>query len=315
MVTAPDAVVERPRFTTIMLDRLADAAFTVDDQGRVLAWNYAASRLLGWRPQVAEGSSCAALLEGITVDGIPCRAPCPRATFRLRSLPQEQLSHPNLRVRTIDGAVVEAAVVEMAVDFEGRPAILHLLRRVDEFTRDELTGLAGRRRLNETFVMLHSLAVRSGTPLTVAIIDVDRLKRINDTQGHTAGDAVLRAVSAALLGGRRHELVARWGGDEFVVLLPGTTPAEALRRFRRSLQELRERGVPGVTQPVTISGGIADAGWGDDLTAVVARADTALRSAKARRGRFALAAAATDDGPDLVGTSGTPRAAARTASR
>ncbi|MBM9402596.1 GGDEF domain-containing protein [Gluconacetobacter azotocaptans] len=157
---------------------------------------------------------------------------------------------------------------------------------------DALTGLGNRRRLNECLEQAVPQAGRSGRPLAVIMIDVDSFKAYNDHYGHPAGDNCLRAVADALQGGlvRRTDLVMRYGGEEFVVLLPDTSAAEAERiaeRLRLAVRGLglchagRDDGV------VTISLGVAVLEPGAGMTdgaALLGAVDQALYEAK-RRGR------------------------------
>jgi len=158
-------------------------------------------------------------------------------------------------------------------------------------TRDELTGLANRRLFEETLALEIGRHRRTGAPLTVVALDVDHFKVVNDEFGHPAGDAVLRAIGAALRGGTKaYDLPSRYGGDEFLVLLPGCGAADApgvAERLRRVAAEATE------PTPVTMSAGTAtipdDAGDGESL---VAAADAALYEAKrAGRDRVGTAAA------------------------
>jgi diguanylate cyclase (GGDEF)-like protein len=166
-----------------------------------------------------------------------------------------------------------------------------LLHEVEHLaTRDELTGLANRRLFEETLALEIGRQRRTGAPLTVVALDVDRFKVVNDEFGHPAGDAVLRAVGAALRAGTKpYDLPSRYGGDEFLVLLPGCAAGEApgvAERLRRIAGE-----ATGPT-PVTVSAGTAtlpfDAGDGASL---IAAADAALYEAK-RTGRDRLGTAA-----------------------
>jgi two-component system cell cycle response regulator len=100
-----------------------------------------------------------------------------------------------------------------------------LRRRTDELDRasrtDHLTGLHNRRHLDEQYQQLLSSARRHGVPLTVLIVDVDHFKRVNDTYGHPAGDAVLQEVASRIAASvRTEDVVGRWGGEEFLVLAP-----------------------------------------------------------------------------------------------
>jgi diguanylate cyclase (GGDEF)-like protein len=150
-------------------------------------------------------------------------------------------------------------------------------------TRDGLTGLANRRLFEETLTREIARSYRRATPLSLVVIDVDHFKDVNDTAGHPAGDTVLRQVGAALVANTKaSDLAARYGGDEFVVLLPDCSAVEALRVAER-LRAAVAREVS--TVPITVSAGIAEApaNAGDD-DQLVAAADAALYAAK-REGR------------------------------
>ena len=151
---------------------------------------------------------------------------------------------------------------------------------------DTLTGTKTRRVFEECLEGEHERAVRCGHAFCVAIVDVDNFKGLNDRNGHPEGDQVLRLLGAALRQGvRRTDVLARYGGDEFVVLMPETS----LGRGKVVLERLRAATysvVAGVGEKVTISCGIAE--WTGDAsetgTEVLRRADAALYEAK-RSGR------------------------------
>jgi diguanylate cyclase (GGDEF)-like protein len=153
-----------------------------------------------------------------------------------------------------------------------------LMRRIRELAwRDELTGLANRRAWYHELEVQIANARRRREPLTVAVIDLDNFKTVNDTLGHDAGDRLLRDVARFWdRHVRRGDTLARWGGDEFGLVLPACPVAEAFAIVER----LRES-VPGAQ---SFSAGVA--AWHPDDTAdeVVVRADRALYDAK-RRGR------------------------------
>jgi diguanylate cyclase (GGDEF)-like protein len=152
-------------------------------------------------------------------------------------------------------------------------------------TRDPLTGLPNRAAFNEA--MLHEIAgtARAGAPALV-LVDLDKFKLVNDTDGHLAGDAVLLAVADLLRANLRPSDVAcRLGGDEFAIVLPRTNAARALTTCRRLLRAARRE--PGLSSPgarVTLSMGI---GWLEqpaEVADLVALADEHLYDVKATGG-------------------------------
>ena len=155
---------------------------------------------------------------------------------------------------------------------------------------DPLTGLANRRKFAERFEYDMARAVRARTPLSLLMIDIDHFKAINDRHGHLAGDACLKALAALLAGSvRAVDLVARFGGEEFVVLLPEMSVAQSLVAAERMRFQVQAHpagigdGAPGVA--VTVSVGAATSmGAALTLEEVLARADEAVYRAK-RAGR------------------------------
>ncbi|MBH1985722.1 MAG: diguanylate cyclase [Burkholderiales bacterium] len=164
-------------------------------------------------------------------------------------------------------------------------------------TQDTLTGLMNRRVMTDLAEAELKLVDRNGHPLTVALIDLDHFKQINDHHGHPAGDAVLSGFAAhALSQLRQVDKVARWGGEEFLVMMPQVQVSEALagiERLRQSTESLRFAGYPRVR--ATFSAGMAQARPGETLEQLVDRADQALYEAKqAGRNRCCLAATADE---------------------
>jgi diguanylate cyclase (GGDEF)-like protein len=158
---------------------------------------------------------------------------------------------------------------------------------------DPLTGLANRRKFVERFAYEMARADRIRTPPSLLMIDIDHFKAINDQHGHLAGDACLRALAALLAESvRAVDLVARFGGEEFVVLLPETSVAQSLIAAERMRSKVQAQpvgigdGAPPVA--VTISVGAASAagaaGAAPTLDEILARADEAVYRAK-RAGR------------------------------
>lgn len=150
-------------------------------------------------------------------------------------------------------------------------------------TRDELTGLANRRNMVEVLQNEIRRIERSRQPLSVALLDIDHFKRINDRFGHLAGDMALRAFArSALECIRTTDVLSRWGGEEFLLLLPNTTPAEARRSLDRLLVRVSGDSLPTTSGPLsmTVSAGLTGHQAGESLEQLVDRADRALYRAK-----------------------------------
>jgi diguanylate cyclase (GGDEF)-like protein len=154
------------------------------------------------------------------------------------------------------------------------------MERADRFSSvaslaasDPLTGLPNRRRWDEEAARMVARAERTGEPLTIAIMDLDRFKAYNDTHGHQAGDRLLKEAAAAWREQlRAGDLLARWGGEEFAVALPGATGEQAVP----VLERLRAATPSGETASV----GVAAFVDGATLAELVDQADQALYRAK-----------------------------------
>jgi diguanylate cyclase (GGDEF)-like protein len=154
---------------------------------------------------------------------------------------------------------------------------------LDRLTRiDALTGLFNRRHLEEELVRQYAVARRGGAPVSVLLLDIDHFKRVNDTYGHPAGDAVLQEFAHRLRDAvRAIDTPGRWGGEEFLVVLPGADSAAALtvaERIRRSTAAAPVV-VAGTPIPIRVSGGCAT-GPLDNPDIQVSQADSALYEAK-----------------------------------
>jgi len=165
---------------------------------------------------------------------------------------------------------------------------LELLARTDV-----LTGLANRWEMNHRLSVEHSRLTRHGAPFSIALGDLDHFKSINDTLGHSGGDHVLKAVARTLLENLRMEdLCARWGGEEFMILLPETDLSKAMATARKLTAKVRSLGPvwEGRAVDVSISFGVAEILPGMSLDQGISLADQALYRAK-RLGRDQVAAA------------------------
>lgn len=168
-------------------------------------------------------------------------------------------------------------------------AIRTLLQRVGDARResrvDALTGLPNRPAFREAFSQALSLAARTGMPVSVGIFDLDHFKEINDSYGHAAGDRVLCRVAETMpVTLRQSDVLARWGGDEFVVLFPNTRRGGAVRAFEAAMEALaRQRFESPTGKPfgVTFSAGVVEVRPGTSIEEAVIAADQILYRAKA----------------------------------
>jgi two-component system cell cycle response regulator len=151
---------------------------------------------------------------------------------------------------------------------------------------DGLTGIANRRQCEDALTAEIARAARLGTTLTLVLADLDDFKAINDLHGHAVGDDVLREFAAVLRAtARDSDLAGRWGGEEFLLLLPGADGAGGAQfadRVRRALSERTFRGKDGDAFTVTCSFGVAEHVGAGDERELFAAADRALYRAKQR---------------------------------
>jgi diguanylate cyclase (GGDEF)-like protein len=144
-----------------------------------------------------------------------------------------------------------------------------------EVRTDPLTGVSNRRALDESLADLFATLHRYGHTLSIAHYDIDHFKQINDRHGHLHGDEILRQVAKAIDDSARDtDLVSRYGGEEFVVVMPNTNLIGA-SIFSERLRQQIERSLP-----VTVSAGVAEAIDADTPQTLLARADSAMYGAK-----------------------------------
>lgn len=289
-----------PVSTRQVLEALADAVVVLDPDGRLLDVNPAARVLLGG----ADGSA----LDERAI-GAPWRE-------RLAPDLDEVLTGTGSRVlTTASGTVLDVRATQLT-DRAGRPVgTVVVLRDVTELerlraelahqaTRDGLTGLHNRRAFEQRLSDAVEDACAAGTPLSVVLLDLDHFKAVNDTHGHAVGDRVLVAVAHALADSAGDgETVARLGGEEFVLLLPGRTVTEAAARAEEARTRCAAARVPVRDDEVrvTISAGAAELSAGGTSDGVLRAADVAMYAAKAA-GRDRVATA-----PGLEGAGATVR--------
>ncbi len=162
--------------------------------------------------------------------------------------------------------------------------------------RDGLTGLANRAKAGESLTQLLSLAARFSQPVSVAMLDLDHFKLVNDNHGHATGDAVLRGLAERLRRDfRGDDVVGRWGGEEFIVGMYGMTRKDGVRRLSETLERFHARAFTSSSETIRVSFSAGVAQYppdGQDLGALAAAADEALYRAKAAGRAHVLAAVA-----------------------
>ena len=185
--------------------------------------------------------------------------------------------------------------------------VTRLVDRLERLSRyDALTGLLNRRAIDELLAQEEQRARRLSGRLSVLMIDIDHFKRINDSQGHDVGDRALQHLAAVMRSQLREiDHLSRWGGEEFLAVLPATREADALVMAERLADRVRSLPLVNddIRQALTASIGVAEWGGPDDTVAqLLARADAALYQAK-RNGRDQVRAA------EPAGLDAQPRAA------
>ncbi len=197
--------------------------------------------------------------------------------------------------------VVDGVVSDITSRKETELALATALRQADRIARvDGLTGAYNRRHVSEVLDSELARAARSGEQVGLLLLDLDHFKRVNDHHGHGGGDEVLREVTRRLTAAvRNYDTVGRWGGEEFVVIVPGVADENALRTAAETVRTAIRR-APFVLGDeivvVTGSVGAACAEDGEGAEELVGAADRALYTAKRRgRDRVELASDADDD--------------------
>jgi diguanylate cyclase (GGDEF)-like protein/PAS domain S-box-containing protein len=280
-----------------LLDVMHDAALVTDGDGRIRLANRAASELLGPTAAALMGSRLDDHLPGLTgvMQGLAEQVDGVGALGR-----HELVLQRTDRPMTLDVSIGGTRVA-------GQPLFVLVLRDVTERTereqalqtiafKDELTGVLNRRGLRQEVPPAERRkARRSQDGFGLVIVDLDGFKVLNDSHGHAAGDAILQSVAGRLAQGLRgDDAVARWGGDEFVVLLHGVASPADLAAAAAKLQHVLEAPhlIGKVAHSVGVSIGAAlYPAHGTDFDGVFAAADRALYAAKAAGGnRLQLAA-------------------------
>ena len=288
-----------PDFFPNALDHVSDGVYALDLDRRITYWNAGSQRISGYAAEDVLGRRCSAgILRHVDDAGRQlCRDGCPLVAVLSDGEPRESA----LYLHHVHGHRVPVTVRASALrDDEGEivgalevfsPSTGNLyteqILAADPDGMDPVSGLAVRRLGEQQLDALLARAKEDGTTLGVLFVDADHFKVVNDTFGHATGDRALRMVGQSMSGGlRRGDLAVRWGGEEFLALLPEVddatlgTVAERVRMLVENSWIQHE----GDQVRVTVSVGATLAQPGEDAAAVLERADAHMYASK-RAGR------------------------------
>ena len=288
-----------PTINETLLERVSDGIYFVTRDRRITYWNRGAERIAGYAADAVVGSSCAeGLLRHVNEAGRQlCLHGCPLAGVMKDGVPRTAevyLHHKDghrvpITVRSEPIRDEKGAIVGAAEVFTSRRPVdsAPVDRRHDDGSVDPVTGVAARRIGEIQLEALMRSVAEGKRSLGILFMDVDHFKGVNDSFGHRVGDEVLRMVATSISSGvRTDDVVARWGGEEFIALLPGVNPdslESAAERVRMLVENSWiQRGDLQVRVTVAIGATMATAEDTDE--GLVERADGLMYSSK-RAGR------------------------------
>jgi diguanylate cyclase (GGDEF)-like protein/PAS domain S-box-containing protein len=273
----------------------AEGVYVLDAERTIVAWNAAAEKITGWTAEDVIGRACSdELLCHVDADGYElCKGGCPVAHALADGRPRRasvQLHRRDGRLVPVDVAVVPLRLADgrqIAIETFVDSDHAHAPRLRSQALLDALTGLPNRRYYARTVDEMMAERQRMPGPEPAAwgivLVDLDGLKAINDTWGHQAGDDAIQGIATALVAiVRRSDFLARWAGDEFVVLMRKCASIDDVERLvARIRQRAMDVALPdGTCATVSIGGALADALGTEPVDVVFLRADAALRRAK-----------------------------------
>lgn len=289
------ALRESEQRNRLILDTASDAFIEMDESGRVITWNRQAELSFGWSAEEVIGRSLAETIvppehrrahqEGLKKFLTTGQGPILNQRIEISALRKGGEQVPvELTVWAVllpSGWTFSAFVRDIADRVKMQKELLRLS------TSDELTGLKNRRAFLETAVPQLNVARRMGHRLTLLFIDLDRMKEINDELGHLQGDRALIDTAGVLRGTfRESDLMGRVGGDEFCVLLVGTSEDTdvSTRRLQEAVDEHNQRAQRPFQLALSIGSTTFDPEHPSSIQQLMDKADRSMYADKARRG-------------------------------
>jgi diguanylate cyclase (GGDEF)-like protein/PAS domain S-box-containing protein len=279
-----------------VLNNLYEGVYVVDVNRQITFWNRSAENISGFSSDEIVGRSCYSnILNHVDEEGNSlCFGGCPLHKTIMDGQDREAvvyLHHKNghrvpVAVRTVplyvDGKTVGAIEI-----FSNSASQIDVLNRIEELQnmalRDHLTNLPNRRYL-EAFLTSRAKEARDlKIPFSVAMFDIDFFKNVNDVHGHDIGDLVLKMVADTLSGVfRKSDCLGRWGGEEFVAVLPGIGKEDLMSLLEKAKMLVQKSVLRMDDQEisVTVSIGVTMAGENEIVTEIVKRADEGLYASK-----------------------------------
>jgi len=287
------------QFYKTLLDCLFDAVYTVDAEGVISYWNNTCARITGYSPIEMVGQSYQNTSLAYSEPGDLHGSKQPsgieivletgmsgtwKGHVRRKNGQRIPIQSHISALRNEQGQITGA--VEVFRDISAHVALEEAHRQVLQMSRrDQLTGLFNRAAISELLKAEIERSRRYDQPLSVIMVDIDFFKRINDRYGHDAGDRVLTEIGSLFTHNlRQPDVIGRWGGEEFLIIAPGSddiSAAQLAQRMRLYIKEIPPTNIP---EPITASFGLSQLQHDQSHDELLYVADMALYKAK-RTGR------------------------------
>ncbi|NJL71660.1 MAG: sensor domain-containing diguanylate cyclase [Candidatus Competibacteraceae bacterium] len=293
----PTALFQDDQLYRCLLDNLAEGVYFTDTHRRIQYWNRGAEQITGYEAEEVLGRSCANNILVHTDFGGKsiCHGACPlAATMKDTECRTERLflrhkEGHRIPVVTTTVAILDAAgvVIGGLESFHDVTTEMAALAQVEELKAKSLlcslTGVGNRRYAEQMLESKFEEMRRNQSSLGIVFMDVDRFKAINDRHGHKVGDLALKIIARTLSNAMRgYDFLGRWGGEEFIAILPNMQRPQ-LSEFAERLRALVEESSAAISNGslvLTISLGAVVAGPEDDIGDVLTRADLLMYRSK-----------------------------------